>query len=113
MKKVITGMAATLAVSFAMNAAAVDRIGFQARERLERETAEMTEKLNLSTEQAEKMLEIKSVLFASNRDARNEFGAGSSEFNESRKENMRAFQKEMQATLSDEQLASHRANRKN
>ena len=104
-------MAATLAVSFAMNAAAVDRIGFQARERLERETAEMTEALSLSAEQSEKMLEIKSVLFASNRNARNEFGAGSAEFNEARKENMRAFQKEMQTTLTEEQLAQHRANR--
>ena len=104
-------MAATLAVSFAMNAAAVDRIGFQARERLERETTEMTENLGLSAEQSEKMLEIKSVLFASNRDARNEFGAGSSEFNEARKVNMRAFQKDMQATLSDDQLAKHRASR--
>ena len=111
MKKFVTGVAATLAVSFAMNAAAVDRIGFQARERLERETAEMTENLKLSAEQADKMLEIKSVLFASNRDARNEFGAGTAEFAEARKENMTAFQKEMQATLTKDQLAEHRASR--
>ena len=93
MKKLVTGVAATLAVSFAMNAVAVDRIGFQARERLERETAEMTENLSLSAEQASKMLDIKSTLFASNRDARDEFGAGTAEFNEARKENMRSFQK--------------------
>ncbi|MET4695987.1 hypothetical protein [Endozoicomonas lisbonensis] len=111
MKKLVTGVAATLAVSFAMNAAAVDRIGFQARERLERETAEMTENLSLSTEQSEKMLEIKSVLFASNRDARDEFGAGSAEFNEARKTNMRAFQQELQDTLTEDQLKKHRASR--
>ncbi|AMO58063.1 hypothetical protein GZ77_20275 [Endozoicomonas montiporae] len=111
MKKIVTGVAATLAVSFAMNAAAVDRIGFQARERLERETAEMTENLSLSAEQSEKMLEIKSVLFASNRDARNEHGAGSAEFNEARKQNMRAFQKDLQDTLTEDQLKKHRSSR--
>lgn len=111
MKKFVSGVAATLAVSFAMNAAAVDRIGFQARERLENETYEMTENLGLSAEQSAKMLEIKSVLFASNRDARNEHGAGSAEFNEARKVNMRAFQKELQVTLTEEQLRKHRASR--
>ena len=110
MKKLVT-VVATLAVSFAMNATAVDRIGFQVRERLERETEEMTENLSLSKKQSEKMLKIKSVLFASNRDARNEFGAGSAEFNEARKANMRAFQQELQDTLTEDQLKKHRASR--
>ncbi|MET4695986.1 hypothetical protein [Endozoicomonas lisbonensis] len=109
MKKLVSGVAATLAVSFAMNAAAVDRIGFQARERLEGETAELTESLGLNAEQSAKILDLKLNLFASNRDARNELGAGTSEFAEARNANRNAFRDELKDSLTKDQYNQMRA----
>ncbi|WP_430817228.1 hypothetical protein [Carboxylicivirga sp. RSCT41] len=92
------------------------KLSKKAEETVKKEVAEMSEVMQLSAEQQEKVLELKTALRLNNQKANKTYEKNSTELKNARKENMKLYTVELKKVCSKEQLSTwqkHKQAKKN
>ncbi|MCG8578307.1 MAG: hypothetical protein MI866_00220 [Bacteroidales bacterium] len=112
MKNQILRLAFVICAMSMLTYANAQKLSKKAEETVKKEVAEMSEVMQLTTEQQQKVLEIKTTLRLNNQKTKRTYENNSTELKTARKENMKIYITELKKVCSKEQLATWQKHKK-